>query len=297
MGSSLSAHLGERGFRPVRIRVQCFRSPYARPSTRPGSLRCLFADVLPIDLHCDLRTCLCSGNVFTCPYRSLLWTNHVADFQRHEKGQDRHTRKAYVCLSRCADLVVRDHFCCLCSLLNRFCRGEQTFRMVIIRRSTDVGPMYQGYSTGLPVWGLLLAALVVAVYIIPGGYIYALSSQAVRQHFDTIHDSMTTLTSGTIAHCQHHCRDYTELSLPWSTDRQYGKLQPSRIDCNRSRLTNALQLFKAFTVNTLQLGLYYIQDLKLGHYMKVPPRVTFSGEHSLYFDFFSPVTEGARLTL
>ncbi|KAK9895732.1 putative oligopeptide transporter [Cystobasidium minutum MCA 4210] len=94
----------------------------------------------------------------------------------------------------------------------------------------------EGYSTGLPVWGLVLAALVVAVYIIPGGYIYALSSQA--------------LTVNIIA-----------------------EIIPSYLFRGQPIVN---MLFKAFTVNTLQLGLYYIQDLKLGHYMKVPPRVTFS---------------------
>ncbi|POW08320.1 hypothetical protein PSTT_07585, partial [Puccinia striiformis] len=34
-------------------------------------------------------------------------------------------------------------------------------------------------------------------------------------------------------------------------------------------------LFKTFSVQSLLVGLAFIQDLKLGHYMKIPPRVTF----------------------
>lgn len=30
-------------------------------------------------------------------------------------------------------------------------------------------------------------------------------------------------------------------------------------------------------MQTLTIGLYFLQDLKLGHYMKVPPRATFVG--------------------
>ena len=36
-------------------------------------------------------------------------------------------------------------------------------------------------------------------------------------------------------------------------------------------------IFKTFSIQCLQSGLYFIQDLKLGHYMKIPPRVTFHG--------------------
>jgi OPT family oligopeptide transporter len=36
-----------------------------------------------------------------------------------------------------------------------------------------------------------------------------------------------------------------------------------------------LQIFKAFSIQVLNSGLAFIQDLKLGHYMKVPPRASF----------------------
>ena len=37
-------------------------------------------------------------------------------------------------------------------------------------------------------------------------------------------------------------------------------------------------MFKCYGVQGISAGLYFIQDLKLGHYMKVSPRVTFSGQ-------------------
>lgn len=36
-------------------------------------------------------------------------------------------------------------------------------------------------------------------------------------------------------------------------------------------------LFKAYSVQTLAAATSFVQDLKLGHYVKVPPRATFMG--------------------
>jgi hypothetical protein len=37
------------------------------------------------------------------------------------------------------------------------------------------------------------------------------------------------------------------------------------------------QVFKAYSVQTLTEATSFVQDLKLGHYVKVPPRATFMG--------------------
>lgn len=37
------------------------------------------------------------------------------------------------------------------------------------------------------------------------------------------------------------------------------------------------QIFKGYTIQTLAEALSFVQDLKLGHYIKVPPRATFVG--------------------
>lgn len=36
-------------------------------------------------------------------------------------------------------------------------------------------------------------------------------------------------------------------------------------------------VFKAYSVQTLTEATMFVQDLKLGHYIKVPPRATFLG--------------------
>lgn len=40
----------------------------------------------------------------------------------------------------------------------------------------------------------------------------------------------------------------------------------------------ANMVFKAYSVQTLTEATMFVQDLKLGHYIKVPPRATFLGE-------------------
>lgn len=43
------------------------------------------------------------------------------------------------------------------------------------------------------------------------------------------------------------------------------------------------QLFKTYSIQTLNSAVLFIQDLKLGHYMKIPPRITFMGESTLRY--------------
>ena len=85
---------------------------------------------------------------------------------------------------------------------------------------------------------MILALLVPAIYILPGGYIYALTAQLITINI------------------------ISEMIPGYLLD---GKPIPN-------------MLFKTFSVQCLQSGLYFVQDLKLGHYMKIPPRVTFMGE-------------------
>ena len=40
------------------------------------------------------------------------------------------------------------------------------------------------------------------------------------------------------------------------------------------RLT-VLQLFKTYSVETISASMLFVQDLKLGHYLKIPPRTSF----------------------
>ena len=40
---------------------------------------------------------------------------------------------------------------------------------------------------------------------------------------------------------------------------------------------NGTQLFKVFAIQPMGTGIQFTQDLKLAHYMKIPPRMTFWG--------------------
>ncbi|KAL7006462.1 hypothetical protein EMMF5_003883 [Cystobasidiomycetes sp. EMM_F5] len=94
----------------------------------------------------------------------------------------------------------------------------------------------EAYDSSLPVWGVLLALLLPAIYILPAGIVYALSNQG--------------------------------LSISLLAQLIPGYLLPNRPMAN--------VIFKAYSNQSLINALYWVQDLKLGHYMKIPPRTTFA---------------------
>ncbi|KAJ1020916.1 hypothetical protein NDA18_005763 [Ustilago nuda] len=98
--------------------------------------------------------------------------------------------------------------------------------------------MVEVYDTGLPIWGLAISVLIPAIYILPTGFVYAMTGQAIG----------TNLIGELIV----------GYMLP-------GKPLPNMI-------------FKAFALQGLIGGLQFVQDLKLGHYMKIPPRLTFMAQ-------------------
>ncbi|KAG6856397.1 hypothetical protein H0H87_005015 [Tephrocybe sp. NHM501043] len=87
------------------------------------------------------------------------------------------------------------------------------------------------WSTKVPVWSLILALLLPIIYILPSGFIYAMTGQGITLNV------LAQLIPGTL--------------LPGNP------------------LAN--MLFKAYAVQTLAEATSFIQDLKLGHYIKVPP--------------------------
>ena len=44
-----------------------------------------------------------------------------------------------------------------------------------------------------------------------------------------------------------------------------------------SHTLNGIQLFKSFAQQSIDTGAEFTQDLKLAHYMKIPPRTTLYG--------------------
>ncbi|KAI8978283.1 OPT oligopeptide transporter [Trametes punicea] len=91
------------------------------------------------------------------------------------------------------------------------------------------------WHTDIPVWALVLAIALPVTYIIPSGYVYAMTGQNITINL------LAQIIPGMI--------------LP-------GKPVPNMI-------------FKAYAVQTLAEGTAFVQDLKLGHYIKLPPRATF----------------------
>ncbi|WWC68406.1 OPT family small oligopeptide transporter [Kwoniella pini CBS 10737] len=96
------------------------------------------------------------------------------------------------------------------------------------------------YHTELPVWGYLVAVILPFVYIIPSAFIYAMTAQQPAINL------LAELIPGYMFQGQ---------PIPG-------------------------MLCKVFTVQTVTAGLSFIQDQKLGHYMKIPPRATFVAQLS-----------------
>ena len=76
-------------------------------------------------------------------------------------------------------------------------------------------------------------------------------------------------TSPFLTYLVHSSDHYLQISLNVLAQIVPGTLLPGKPFAN--------MIFKAYSVQTLSAGTSFIQDLKLGHYVKVPPRATFIG--------------------
>lgn len=95
-----------------------------------------------------------------------------------------------------------------------------------------------GYPTHLSWWALLIALILGAVFFLPCGIVQATTN--------------------------------IQIGLNVLTEFIVGYMQPGR--------PMAMMLFKAYGYMALYQGIFFCQDMKLGHYMKIPPRVTFSAQ-------------------
>jgi len=91
------------------------------------------------------------------------------------------------------------------------------------------------YHTQLPIWAFVISIILALVYMIPAGIIVAVSNQFV--------------------------------ALNVISEAIGGAMLPGR--------PVAVMIMKAFAQNTLGQALAFAGDLKLGHYMKIPPRMMF----------------------
>lgn len=96
----------------------------------------------------------------------------------------------------------------------------------------------QGYPTHLTWWAFILSQIMAIVWFVPIGMVQATTN--------------------------------IQIGLNVFTEFIIGYMQPGR--------PMAMMLFKTFGYITMSQGLYFCQDLKIGHYMKIPPRVTFSAQ-------------------
>ncbi|KAL1964858.1 hypothetical protein VTN77DRAFT_6360 [Rasamsonia byssochlamydoides] len=95
-----------------------------------------------------------------------------------------------------------------------------------------------GYPTHLSWWAFFVSIIISAVWFVPIGIVQATTN--------------------------------IQIGLNVFTEFIIGYMQPGR--------PMAMMLFKTYGYISMFQGLYFCQDLKLGHYMKVPPRVTFAAQ-------------------
>ncbi|CAG8252999.1 unnamed protein product [Penicillium olsonii] len=95
-----------------------------------------------------------------------------------------------------------------------------------------------GWPTHMTWWSFIIALLIAVVWFVPIGIVKASTN--------------------------------IDIGLNVITEFIIGYMQPGR--------PMAMMLFKTFGYITMYQGMYFSQDLKIGHYMKVPPRVTFTAQ-------------------
>ncbi|KAL5048337.1 hypothetical protein BDW71DRAFT_213464 [Aspergillus fruticulosus] len=95
-----------------------------------------------------------------------------------------------------------------------------------------------GYPTHLSWWAFFIALIMGAVWFVPCGIIQASTN--------------------------------IQIGLNVITEFVIGYMQPGR--------PMAMMLFKTYGYISMYQGLFFCQDMKLGHYMKIPPRVTFAAQ-------------------
>ena len=69
--------------------------------------------------------------------------------------------------------------------------------------------------------------------------------------------------------------DYPRIDRTWGCNVEHGTFLPH--PHSASHVLNYVKLFKVFAIQPMGTGIQFAQDLKLAHYMKIPPRTTFWG--------------------
>lgn len=96
----------------------------------------------------------------------------------------------------------------------------------------------QGYDTHLSWWAFFISLIIAVVWFVPCGMVQAMTN--------------------------------IQIGLNVITEFIVGYMQPGK--------PMAMMLFKTYGYISMYQGLFFLQDMKLGHYMKIPPRVTFMAQ-------------------
>ncbi|KAJ3237305.1 hypothetical protein HDU81_009641 [Chytriomyces hyalinus] len=125
------------------------------------------------------------------------------------------------------------------SLMDAYPEVPDWWFMALLALTTVLGIVVcQWGGFDLPWWGTILAMLLALVSIIPIGTIQAISGQ--------------------------------QIGLNVMSEFLIGLLLPGRI--------SAVMAFKTFSYMAMYQGLFLVADMKLGHYLKVPPRTMFMAQ-------------------
>ena len=166
-----------------------------------------------------------------------------------------HSRQIDEELSGSAWLVVFDQSSSFLFLGDRCCWGELVL-LHTVNYDAELVVIVQVWHTNIPVWALLLSLLLPTVYTLPSGFIYAMTGQGVRFFCSLLCWILNEITN-------------IQITVNLLAQIIPGTLLPGNPYAN--------MVFKAYSVQTLTEAVSFIQDLKLGHYIKVPPRSTFLG--------------------
>ena len=130
----------------------------------------------------------------------------------------------------------------------------------------------QVWGMGTPFWVTMLAVMVPVTHILPSALVWANTGVAV--------------CCGSLRAIGYLLTSPTQIPLNLISQIIPGLLAPGDVMTNMVCLhdgssimhaLNGTQLFKSFAIQSMYTGTQITQDLKLAHYMKIPPRTTFCG--------------------
>jgi len=107
----------------------------------------------------------------------------------------------------------------------------------------------QVFDTDLPVWGLIIAILLPVIYFLPAAFIYASTAQIMTLNLIAQLVPGFAIAGRPVA-----------VMVSTSTDQKAWLM---------------MKISKTLSLQVLTQALIFVQDMKLGHYMKLPPRSVF----------------------